>query len=280
MAFTVSAQGCVTALTSGDHETFLVVCPSHDIMSLALTHFAVGATLTALAALYLLPATQYARTLVLLGGIWGMLPDVHWVTPVYATELKALHSSVFMNIFWFHESLDVLDPTDSYTVAAAVVGVFVGVTLVGDRWEYTIRERATSAMVTNSPLEPLRSLTRLTQLASAAAVGSGVILLGVAVFHSGVSAVRPLYLGVGMALLSGGTFGLAGHVSRAPWVVQVLPLAVRHSLLTVASVGTALVGGTLLTVVGRTGVTAQAGAVAGLGALLGLFSVLLARLRL
>ena len=42
-----------------------------------------------------------------------MMPDIHWVSPVYAAELKTLHSSAFMNVFWFHETLDVLDPTDS-----------------------------------------------------------------------------------------------------------------------------------------------------------------------
>jgi hypothetical protein len=249
-------------------------------MSLALTHFAVGATMTALVTMYLLPPTRYARTLVVLGGIWGMLPDVHWVAPVYAAELKAFHGSVFMNVFWFHEALDVLDPTDSYTVAAAALGVFIGVTLLGDRWEYTIRERAAPAMATGSPIEPLRSLTRLTQLASGVAVGVGAAYVAIGVSHPGVSAFRPLYLGVGTALLASGTLGLGGGLTCAAWVTRQIPHTLRRVLLVSGSVGTALVAGTLLTVVGRTGITAQAGAVAGLGTLVGLCSLLLARLRL
>ncbi|MGQ3330831.1 hypothetical protein [Halorubrum sp. FL23] len=248
-------------------------------MSLALTHFAVGATLTALATLYLLPSTQYARTLTLCGGIWGMIPDIHWVSPVYAAELKTLHSSVFMNVFWFHETLDVLDPTDSYTVAAAAVGLFVGITLVTDRWGYTIRERATPAMGTDSPIEPLRSLTRLTQIASTVAVALGVSYLGVGVAHPGVGSVQPMYLGIGTALIAGGTLGLAGHLTRADWVTHQVPLTVRRGLLVVGSGGTALVGGTLLAAIVRNGLTATAVGRAGLGALLGLLALLLAGLR-
>ena len=248
-------------------------------MSLALTHFAVGATLTALATLYLLPSTQYARTLTLCGGIWGMMPDIHWVSPVYAAELKTLHSSVFMNIFWFHETLDVLDPTDSYLVAAAAVGLFVGTTLVTDRWAYTIRERATPAMVTGSPIEPLRSLTRLAQIASTVAVGLGVSYLGVGMVHPGVGALQPMYLGVGTALIASGTLGLAGHLTRASWVTHQIPLTVRRGLLVVGSGGTALVGGTLLAAIARDGLTATAVGRAGLGALLGLLALLLAGLR-
>ena len=248
-------------------------------MSLALTHFAVGATLTALAALYLLPSTQYARTLTLCGGIWGMMPDIHWVSPVYAAELKTLHSSAFMNVFWFHETLDVLDPTDSYLVAAAAVSLFVGTTLVTDRWAYTIRERATPEMVTGSPIESLRSLTRLTQIASGVAVGLGAIYLAVGVAHPGVGALQPMYLGVGTALVAGGTLGLAGQITRANWVTYQVPLTVRRGLLVVGSGGTALVGGTLLAAIARNGLTATAVGRAGLGALLGLLALLLSGLR-
>ena len=248
-------------------------------MSLALTHFAVGATLTALVTLYLLPPTSYARTLSLCGGIWGMIPDVHWVSPVYAAELKAFHSSVYMNLFWFHETLDVVDPTDSYLVAAIAVGVFVATTLVTDRWAYTIRERATPAMKTNSPIEPLRSLTRLTQIASGAAVGLGVAYLVVGVTRPGVGSLQPIYLGVGTALIAGGTLGALGHLTQAGWVTHHVPVILRRGCLTVGSGGTAVVGGTLLAAIARNGITAPAVAMAGLGGLLGLFSLLLAGLR-
>ena len=46
-------------------------------MSLAITHFDIGGTYTALVALYLRPPTLYARALVLLDWDGGMLPDVH-----------------------------------------------------------------------------------------------------------------------------------------------------------------------------------------------------------
>lgn len=101
-------------------------------MLLAIAQFAIGGTCTALVAFYLLPPTRHARTLVLLCGGWGMLPDVHWVAPVYATELKALHGSVFTNIFWFYHTLDLTDSADSYTMAALVLRAFVFVVSLGD----------------------------------------------------------------------------------------------------------------------------------------------------
>jgi hypothetical protein len=78
-------------------------------MSLALTHFAVGGILTTILVLYVLPPTEYSRSVVLFGGIWGMIPDGHWVSPVYHAQLHALHGSDLANLFWMHKTLDAID---------------------------------------------------------------------------------------------------------------------------------------------------------------------------
>jgi len=61
--------------------------------------FCFGGICTALIEPHLLSATRYARTLVLLGGDWGILSDGYWVALLYAPELRALYSSVFTNTF-------------------------------------------------------------------------------------------------------------------------------------------------------------------------------------
>ncbi|RLM71379.1 hypothetical protein DVK05_01400 [Halorubrum sp. Atlit-8R] len=248
-------------------------------MSLAITHFAVGGICTALVALYLLPPTRYARTLVLLGGGWGMLPDVHWVAPVYAPELKALHSSVFTNIFWFHQTLDVVDPTDSYTAAALALGAFILIVSLGDHWTYRTAER-TTATTDPGPLTTVRSLDTLVGTAGVLALTCGVGILAVGSLHPGVDELRGLYLGVGTALASTGGFVLGGHLTLAPWVTNRLSATVTRVLAGVGSVVLVVGGGTLAASPLRYGLTAHSVVVASVGALLLVLAVVCAQLRL
>lgn len=105
-------------------------------MSLALAHFAFGAAMTTLL-LTLLPTTRYPRTVVLVGGAWAMLPDAHWVSPVARETLRRLHqTSALTDVFWFHRTLDRLDPTDDPAVAAGFLVLLVAVTLVAERRNY------------------------------------------------------------------------------------------------------------------------------------------------
>ena len=249
-------------------------------MSMAITHFAVGGALTAVVALYLLPPSRYARTSVLFGGLWAMVPDVHWVTPVFATELYGFHSSVFANVFWFHETLDVIDPTDSREVAALALGLFVFAVVVGDHWSYTTRELAGERPASVEAVEPVRSLAVLSRIAGilALAVGSGYLAVGTFVLDSG--AFQGLYLGIGMALLGSGVLGIGGRISTESWVTTQVPRLVRQLLWSVLSIGLVLIGGVLLAVPLRSGISVQTGGFAGVGCLLLVLSLLLAQLRL
>lgn len=110
-------------------------------MSMAVAHFAVGATVTLLVVTYTLPRVRYPRALTMLGGIWAMVPDVHWVAPVYAAELKALHATPLANLFWFHRAMDAVDATDSRSFAAVLVALLFAATLLAERREYRALER-------------------------------------------------------------------------------------------------------------------------------------------
>ena len=216
---------------------------------------------------------------VLLGGGWAMLPDVHWVAPLYAPELKALHSSVFTNIFWFHQTLDVVDPTDSYTVAALALGAFILVVSLGDHWTYRTAER-TTATTDPGPLRVVRSLDALVGTAGVLALTCGVGILAVGSLHPGVDELQGLYLGVGTALASTGGFVLGGHLTLAPWVTHRLSPTATRVLAGVGSLVLVVGGGTLAASPLRYGLTAHSVVVASVGALLLVLAVVCAQLRL
>ena len=52
-------------------------------------------------------------TLILLGGVWAMVPDVYWITSGYTEPIQAIHDTALANLFWFHRTLDVLDLRDT-----------------------------------------------------------------------------------------------------------------------------------------------------------------------
>lgn len=41
-----------------------------------------------------------------------------------------------MDVFWFHRTLDVLDPTDSKAVAAVILAFFIATTMLAERRSY------------------------------------------------------------------------------------------------------------------------------------------------
>ena len=98
-------------------------------MSQALTHFAIGAAGTTLVLSLLRGPVPFNRTLVLLGGMWGMVPDVYWIAPNYAGSIKAIHDTAFVNLFWFHRTLDIVDPSDTNIGAALAVLLWISLTV-------------------------------------------------------------------------------------------------------------------------------------------------------
>lgn len=65
-----------------------------------------------------------------------MVPDLHWVSPVARAHLYTNHSSPLADLFWLHRTLDVLDPTDSQSVAAGMLALFIGATVLGEWRSY------------------------------------------------------------------------------------------------------------------------------------------------
>ena len=141
-------------------------------MSMAIGHFAVGASCT-MVMLHMLPLrirlkmTIARGFIVILGGLWAMLPDLkqfsnllhyfndnywtkinlfHQITPpdltVFIDRMHAFHDSGWANICFFHRLMDVIDKHDSVLVSGVLVLVMVLSISVGLMCE--IIERRTS----------------------------------------------------------------------------------------------------------------------------------------
>ena len=79
-------------------------------MAPAIVHFLVGAAIliflvTPIAMRYSI-AGKNLLWLVLFGGIWGLAPDIHHITPMYHSQLVAFHGSPWADLFGLHYSLD------------------------------------------------------------------------------------------------------------------------------------------------------------------------------
>lgn len=105
-------------------------------MSQALTHFAVGATVTVLVVTFLVPRAPFPRLLSLVGGAWAMVPDAYRVAPAYRDELRAVHDSPATDVFFFHRWLDAADVTDSNEWAAAALAALIVATAIAEYRQY------------------------------------------------------------------------------------------------------------------------------------------------
>jgi hypothetical protein len=169
-------------------------------MSMALTHFAVGAGATGLLVLLFAPRLQYARTFVLLGGVWGMIPDAYHVVPAYTGRLRALHDSALMNVFWGHHYLDAVDPGDTAASAAVALGFMFGVFLLVEvraarPLPAVVTERREGAVV------PRPTWLGVRRALAVVALTAGAAMVVVAV-------VRVRY--VGLLVAAGAILGLVG----------------------------------------------------------------------
>lgn len=112
-------------------------------MSQGITHFAFGGTVTAIT-VALLPDVPYPRTLILVGGGWGLVPDA--VKLARHPILTAFHDSPIADAFWFHRTFDRLDVADSVGLATVSLAIFIGVTSILERRSYRTLETARDQM--------------------------------------------------------------------------------------------------------------------------------------
>lgn len=93
------------------------LCFKATDMSYSIGHFGLGAGLTAglLAGTKLHKSVKRDEGIAIVGGLWGMAPDISKIIPA----LKTFHNSWWADLFWFHHIIDAwIDPTDSYYVSS------------------------------------------------------------------------------------------------------------------------------------------------------------------
>lgn len=113
-------------------------------MALDIAHFAFGAAVTTLGITLLARTVRYPRTVIAIGGVWAMVPDVHLISPVARASLRAFHGSVGAEVFWLHRTLDRIDPADSKLFAAGMIAFFLVTTLLAEWHSYrTLRSSRT-----------------------------------------------------------------------------------------------------------------------------------------
>ncbi len=79
-------------------------------MAPAMVHFLIGAACLLTAAVPVVLRydldREHAIWLIPLGGIWGLVPDVHNIAPVFVETLYAFHNLPWVDLFGFHYTLD------------------------------------------------------------------------------------------------------------------------------------------------------------------------------
>lgn len=104
-------------------------------MSLAITHFAFGAAMTALLVWVLAPGHRHRTTLIVLGGLWALVPDLHYILPPrYAESFQGIKHTVVGDVFWFHATFDRLVQGEGTRVGGAVALGFLLVVVFATEW--------------------------------------------------------------------------------------------------------------------------------------------------
>lgn len=104
-------------------------------MSLAVTHFAFGAAMTTGLVWTVAPKYPHRMTAAVLGGLWALVPDLHYILPPgYTGAARSIKESVFGDLFWFHATMDGLVQGEGTREGAAIALGFLLVVVAVSEW--------------------------------------------------------------------------------------------------------------------------------------------------
>ena len=136
-------------------------------MAPAIAHFLIGAACLLTAAVPVVLRydidREHAIWLIPLGGIWGLIPDLHNIAPVFVETLYAFHNTPWADIFGFHYTLD--RPAVRAQYEASVFGS-ITVFLIAIAGFWTAGHIRRVAPVARRPLEHAFVMLLATGLAS------------------------------------------------------------------------------------------------------------------
>ncbi len=181
-------------------------------MAPAIAHFLLGAACVLTAAVPVVLRYDFDREhalwLIPLGGVWGLVPDVHHIAPVLVETLYAFHTTPWVELFGFHYTLDRSAVRAQYE--ASVFGSILAF-LIAIAGFWTAGRIRRVGPVARRPREHAVAILLATGLASALA--TLVLWIAVSVqdgFPLAASLVGSSSVLVGglLTLLAGGTLGV------------------------------------------------------------------------
>jgi len=104
-------------------------------MSRVLSHFAIGAIMTTVLIHMLVPTLRYKKTVIVLGGIWGNIPDFHGISVGFEDVFLRLDTTGWANIFWFHRKMDQLENGPGSQRLAILLAVLFVLTVAVTEWD-------------------------------------------------------------------------------------------------------------------------------------------------
>ena len=136
-------------------------------MAPAIAHFLFGAALLLTAAVPVVLRydldREHAIWLIPLGGVWGLIPDLHNIAPIFVETLYAFHNTPWADLFGFHYTLD--RPAVRAQYEASVFGS-ITVFLIAIAGFWTAGRLRRMAPVARRPLEHAFVMLLATGLAS------------------------------------------------------------------------------------------------------------------
>jgi len=84
---------------------------------------------------------EHAIWLIPLGGVWGLVPDIHNIAPIFVESLYAFHNAPWADLFGFHYTLDRSAVRARYEVSVfGSISVFLlGIAGSGPQAEFEVR---------------------------------------------------------------------------------------------------------------------------------------------
>ena len=181
-------------------------------MAPAIAHFLFGAAILLTAAVPVVLRhdldREHAIWLIPLGGVWGLIPDLHNIAPVFVETLYAFHNTPWVDSFGLHYTLD--RPAVRAQYEASVFGS-IAVFLIAITGFWTAGRIRRVAPVARRPLEHAFVMLLATGLASVLATLALWVIISVqSGFPIAASLVGSSSVLVGglLTILAGGALGV------------------------------------------------------------------------
>ncbi len=202
---------------SGDLSGVFIISREQPHMAPAIVHFLIGAALLLTAAVPIVLRydvnREHAIWLIPLGGIWGLIPDVHNIAPMFVESLYAFHNTPWADVFAFHYTLDRTAIRAQYE--ASVFGS-ITIFLIAISGFWTAGQARRTTLVARRPLE--HGFVILLAAGLASILGTIALWITVSIqsgfpLAAGLVGSSSVLVGGLLTILAGGTLGIISVIT-------------------------------------------------------------------